>query len=187
MIHEYYGQRTKANNDLNSFGNCVDKDLKETLEKLIQSVGSNLDQAVAASTIMTSSEKTVANNNSNAIKTSAKQMATLDDPIDISGNISCDSLLGSPNDSGSLYSLINTLFRYIQIIAPILLIVFGGVDFGKAVLSSDQEELKKAQARFIKRCIAALALFFLPYMVKWLMEQIMTHTGIIDWDACMPK
>jgi hypothetical protein len=44
------------------------------------------------------------------------------------------------------------------------------LDFAKAVISSKEEEMRKAQATFIKRVIAAVALFFVPLLVDFIME-----------------
>lgn len=83
----------------------------------------------------------------------------------------CESIFNFDNPD-SLGSFLQRIFDMVKLIAPILVILFGSLDFGKAVISSDQEELKKAQSRFIKRCIAAVALFFLPTIINLLLEHI---------------
>ncbi len=73
---------------------------------------------------------------------------------------------------GSFGSMLQSLFNMVKIIAPILVILFGALDFGKAVIASDQDALKKAQSNFVKRCIAAVALFFLPMLINLILEII---------------
>ena len=63
----------------------------------------------------------------------------------------------------------NGVFPIVQIGIPILLIGFGTIDLGKAVISSDDKEVKQAQSRLIKRCIYAVAIFFITTLVSILM------------------
>lgn len=79
--------------------------------------------------------------------------------------INCEGLLG--ND---LVDLISEIFGYVQIAAPILLIVLGSVDFAQAVLSDDKEALKKATSKFVKRAIICVAIFFVPLILKYLLS-----------------
>lgn len=61
------------------------------------------------------------------------------------------------------------IFPIIQIGIPILLIVMGSIDLGKAVMSSDDKEIKGATSKLIKRAIAAVAVFFVVTIVSLLM------------------
>ena len=63
----------------------------------------------------------------------------------------------------------NGVFPIVQIGIPILLIVFGTIDLGKAVISSDDKEVKQAQSRLIKRCVYAVAIFFITTLVSIIM------------------
>ena len=49
---------------------------------------------------------------------------------------------------------------------PIILIILGTIDLGKAVIASKEEEIKKAQQMFIKRLIYAVAVFFVVTIVS---------------------
>jgi precorrin isomerase len=66
------------------------------------------------------------------------------------------------------------VFPIVQIGIPILLIVFGTIDLGKAVISSDEKEVKQAQSRLIKRCIYAAAIFFIVTLVTLVMSLVAT-------------
>ncbi len=92
-----------------------------------------------------------------------------------------ESLLGAVSSTDTLASAdcstlddirdhIQTVFNWIKIIAPILLIVFGCMDFGKAVVQNDEAALKKATSNFIKRAIATVAIFFLPLIINVLLH-----------------
>lgn len=66
------------------------------------------------------------------------------------------------------------LLPIIQIGIPIVLIVMGTIDLGKAVISSDDKEVKAAQSRLIKRCIYAVLIFFIVTLVTVIMELVGT-------------
>lgn len=73
------------------------------------------------------------------------------------------------------------VFPIVQIGIPIVLIVLGTIDLGKAVISSDEKEVKQAQSRLIKRCIYAVAVFFITTIVTLLMSLV--GTGAKDGDG----
>lgn len=92
---------------------------------------------------------------------------------DVSGdkvNVNCNELFGSKSDPNSLSYLINEILMYPKIIVPILLILLGTLDFAKAVISSKEDQMKKAQSTFVKRVIAAVAIFFVPALVDLIMQ-----------------
>jgi len=63
-------------------------------------------------------------------------------------------------------NLVNGLFGLLMIAGPILLIIFGSVDFVKATLASDEQALHKAGINFMKRAIATVLLFLLPLILN---------------------
>lgn len=77
----------------------------------------------------------------------------------------CNSLM-------PLIKLVKAVFTIIQWGIPIILILFGTIDLGKAVISSDDKEVKAAQSRLIKRCIYAVAIFFIVLLVNLLMKLV---------------
>lgn len=73
----------------------------------------------------------------------------------------------SCHGAGPLVAIVkNGIMPFIQIGIPIILIVLGTIDLGKAVISSDDKEVKAAQTRLIKRCIYAVAVFFIVTLVQ---------------------
>lgn len=60
----------------------------------------------------------------------------------------------------------STLVTVIKIAVPILLIFFGMLDLGKAVMAQKEDEIKKGQQVFIKRLIAAAIVFFVVFIVQ---------------------
>ena len=74
---------------------------------------------------------------------------------------------GVCKDIGPLINLIkHGIIPLIQIGIPIILIVLGMLDLGKAVVASKEDEIKSAQKMLIKRCIYAVAIFFVVLIVN---------------------
>ena len=63
-------------------------------------------------------------------------------------------------------------FPIVQLGIPIILIIFGTIDLGKAVISSEEKQVKEAQSRLIKRFIYAILVFFVTTLVSVVMNII---------------
>jgi len=84
--------------------------------------------------------------------------------FDLSGLYTCGEL--GFNFSGTFPYLVHTAVTLIKIVIPILLIIFGMLDLGKAVVASKEDEIKKGQQMFIKRVISAVIVFFVIQIVQ---------------------
>ena len=96
---------------------------------------------------------------------------------------------------GGLLPLVSVLYKIItvfQIAIPILLILYGTIDLGKAVIASEEKEVKAAQSRLIKRIIYAALIFFVPMIVFVIMDVVAAGTkkdsiseaNTTDWANC---
>lgn len=70
--------------------------------------------------------------------------------------------------------------RILQIAVPVALIVLGSIDIGKAVIAGDEKKMKEAQKPFIKRIIAAVIVFLIP----WIVSLIIGMVGGKEWKEC---
>ncbi len=84
--------------------------------------------------------------------------------IDTQGLYTCGNL--NFEFSGTFPYIVNMAITIIKIVVPILLIIFGMLDLGKAVVASKEDEIKKGQQTFIKRVIAAVIVFFVIQIVQ---------------------
>lgn len=66
----------------------------------------------------------------------------------------------------TLVKVIQKVLLWIRIAVPILLIILVSIDFAQAIVSQDQDAIKKAISKTIKRVIAALAVFFVPFIIS---------------------
>ena len=85
-----------------------------------------------------------------------------------------------------LVKVIVGVIRIFQIVIPIGLIIYGTIDLGKAVIASDEKEIKAAQSRLIKRFIYAAAVFFVPLLVTVVMNVVATGAegDATSWANC---
>ena len=84
------------------------------------------------------------------------------------------------------------VFPILQIGVPIILIVLGILDLAKAVIASEEKQVKEAQGKLIKRCIYAVAVFFIVTLVNIVLSMVSTiagneATGIDSWRTCWNK
>jgi len=102
-------------------------------------------------------------------------------------------ILKCPDDLVPIFSFLKQgVYPIIQIGIPILLIIMGSIDLGKAVLSSDDKEIKGATSKLIKRCIAAIAIFFVTTIVSLVMGLLGDVdsdkvSGTDSWKDCWTK
>ncbi len=68
----------------------------------------------------------------------------------------------------SIINIVSTVVNLIKIAVPIILIILGMLDMGKAVASQKEDEIKKGQKTLMSRCIAAGIVFFVVAIVQLL-------------------
>ena len=74
--------------------------------------------------------------------------------------------------TAEVWQIIGYAFLVLKIVIPIILVVLGIVDIGKAVLSSDEKLIKDGVMKLVKRVIAAVIIFFIPTVINVLFQFI---------------
>ena len=69
-------------------------------------------------------------------------------------------------ETKNVWILIGKVIRIILIVIPIIIVLMGTFDLGKAVMAGEDKEIKEAQKMFIKRLIYGVIIFFIPYLVS---------------------
>ena len=85
--------------------------------------------------------------------------------------VSCDTI---PTE---LTNILNGVITLIQIGVPIILIVMGMLDMGKAVASQKEDEIKKAQSMLIKRVIYSVIVFLVIAIVEFVLGFVGDSAG----------
>lgn len=92
-----------------------------------------------------------------------------------------------------LWNVVGFVVKTIWIGVPILLIVLGMIDLGKAVVASKEDEIKKATKAFGKRFIYAVAVFLVVWLVGFVLStaaDVIGDKNVIDksknndWKCC---
>lgn len=168
-VDDTYCNKDRLNEFLELYTSVV-TELREKVDELGKSNQINAETRRSFNEAMTEAESNIAPIYS--------RIGNINVPFNTDPNkFTCRGLIGE-----ELLDLINLLLKIVQIAAPIIVIIMGSIDFGSVVISQDQDAMKKAVSKFIKRCIAAVAIFFIPFIVKL----ILNMDGISDWQSDDP-
>ncbi len=78
------------------------------------------------------------------------------------------------------FSILHIFWQIVTISAPILTILFGILDYGKAVISSDEEKIRKSWKKFPKRLLALIILIIVPILISIVVSNFGTNDGVKD-------
>lgn len=74
--------------------------------------------------------------------------------------------------TANIWQIVGYVLLVFKIAIPLLLIIFGMIDLGKAVIASKEDEIKKATGSLVRRAIAAVVIFLLPTIISFIMTII---------------
>lgn len=94
-------------------------------------------------------------------------------------NVDYESIC-SNNNIKSAFKTIGYVIQIVRWIVPLMLIVLGMIDFGKAAIASDDTALSKASSTLIRRFVAGLVVFFIPTIVMAILNALEITNGIED-------
>ena len=70
---------------------------------------------------------------------------------------------------------IGTIYNILLVAIPIIIVIFGLIDFVKAVASGKEDEIKKGTSTFARRLITGIIVFFILAIVKLVISVIQTN------------
>ncbi|MBQ9011586.1 MAG: hypothetical protein IJ093_02945 [Bacilli bacterium] len=70
--------------------------------------------------------------------------------------------------------LIHLVILILQIAVPIMLVIWGMLDFAKATIGGDEDKIKSGQKIFIKRLVAAILVFLVVTVVQLVITAVGT-------------
>jgi len=85
--------------------------------------------------------------------------------------------------SGRLILFVGNIIKWCKYIVPVIAIVLSILDFIKAIGAGKEDEMKKAQGKFIKRLIVAGLVFIMPFIIEFILNKMgfeANGCGIID-------
>ena len=113
--------------------------------------------------------------------------------LDVANNQGVTNTLSDACGSNSsllfVFQVARWVIRIIQIAVPFVLIIFGSLDFFKAIVAGDEKEMKQKRKPFVQRVIAAIIIILLPTLVNLIMKNIARNTNnrfATCWSAAAP-
>lgn len=85
-------------------------------------------------------------------------------------NSACQETIGKQGIPGDIVSIIHYVYLGIQVVVPIILIIFGMIELGKAIAAQKEDEIKRAQSSFLKKLIIAVIVFLVFSIVKFVFD-----------------
>lgn len=86
--------------------------------------------------------------------------------------------------TSSVWKLVGNILSVFKIVIPLLIIIFGMIDLGKAVVASKDDEVKKAAKQLMMRLIAGVVIFFIPTIVGFCFGLADGFNGDGDYKIC---
>ena len=90
-------------------------------------------------------------------------------------------------NTANIWQVVGYILLVVKIVIPILLIVWGMLDLGKAVVAAKDDEIKKATKSLAMRAISAVLIFFIPTIVNVVLGIVsnFSESGAQDdWQVC---
>ena len=88
-------------------------------------------------------------------------------------------------DTAKIWQLVGRVLLVFKIVIPILLIIFGMMDVGKAVVANKDDEIKKATKQLAMRAIAGIVIFFIPTLVSFIFSIVDSFGDVKDnYEIC---
>lgn len=83
----------------------------------------------------------------------------------------------------NILTIVKRVYDILKIAIPIILLIIGTVDLGKAVIAADEKEINSATQLLVKRAFAAAAVFLLAFVVE-LVIGLVDPNANSEWKAC---
>lgn len=89
-------------------------------------------------------------------------------------------------NTANVWQIVGYVMLVFRIAIPILLIVYGAIDLGKAVIASKDDEIKKATKGLTMRAIAAVVIFLIPTIVTFIFGMVsgFSQNASADFEIC---
>jgi len=83
-------------------------------------------------------------------------------------------------ETSDILQFIGYIVTIIKIAIPLLIIILGIIDFGKAVVAAKDDKMKDSAKSLGRRLIAGVVIFFIPSIVLWLFGQVAGYKDTKD-------
>lgn len=76
------------------------------------------------------------------------------------------------------------ILNWVRMLIPIVIILLSSMDFFKAVFANEDDAMKKAYGKLVKRLMIAAIIFIIPTLLKWLINSILPEifdNWFVEW------
>lgn len=87
------------------------------------------------------------------------------------------------SDAREILQFVGTILFIFKILIPVLLIIWGSLDLGKAVVAQNEDEIKKATGILVKRVVFAIIIFFIPNIISLVFNLVGSFKNDADIQA----
>ena len=87
-------------------------------------------------------------------------------------------------DSATIWQFVGEIIYIIRIVIPVIIILLGTLDLGKAVMAGEDKKIKEAQKTFLMRLIYGIAIFFIFVIVEVIFGLLGVETNEGDSKIC---
>lgn len=89
------------------------------------------------------------------------------------------------SDLWQVWQIIGWVLMVFKIVIPIIIIIFGMIDLGKAVVASKDDEIKKSIKSLAMRAVAGIVIFFIPTLVATIFKLVDSFQEVKgEYDVC---
>ena len=93
-------------------------------------------------------------------------------------------LLGAFSDFCSemsgILKIVGYVVTFFKVAIPLIIVILGMIDLGKAVVASDEDQIKKSGKQIAYRLAAGIIIFFIPTLVLWVFKIINDYNDSMD-------
>ena len=89
-------------------------------------------------------------------------------------------------NTANIWYIVGIVVNVVRILIPIILIVLGMIDMGKATISNEEKAMNKAAAALMKKAIAGVVMFIIPTVISTIFNLLLSiELTSGDTNICM--
>ena len=125
----------------------------------------------SSSSSSTNTNNSNSSNNSNNTSSNSSNSSSINNGGDV-GTTSSSGVCNPSAGLGPSLIFVGHIIRIAKILIPLVIIVFGIMDFFRAVTAGKDDEIKKSTKSFVWRLVAGVVIFFLPALISFVFSWI---------------
>ena len=84
------------------------------------------------------------------------------------------------SETSGILKIVGIVVSIFKFVIPLLIIIYGMIDLGKAVVASKDDEIKKAAKSIGFRLAAGILIFFIPTIVMMIFGWVNSYNELMD-------